>query len=733
MSDSDNNSDSEFQDLYEDDNVKLDNAHYDSKDSLDTQDKNETEEYINSIQATENDTTTTTNNTIEEQNDDSIENDEDEAEDEDEDEAEDQDEDENDENDEEEEEEEEEEQEEENEEENDNDEDENDEESKDNSDDSESDSESDDDSNNKIDFNLMEKQIKVLIDSGLLYNHNFKRLNKDDKITAIIKFLNSVDQTKFPNFNNIKFAKIDLSKPMSNSESVRYDEYLNNENKITEMSNIPPKSRLFIGNLPLKNVTKVDLFRIFNRYGHILQINIKNAFGFIQFDNPKSVLDSIKYELDHNNFNKKLILEVSSSNSRPQFDHGDHGTNSSSTFISTTKRPFNETDAGYSNDVALNGNAPSQIKRMKKAPQIVIFVKRTADRNYANDVFHNVKNGTNLDIDMVFLRPKMELRKLVNEVAYNGTWGVILINKTRNVDVQIFYKGQQGETKFDEYVSVSFHDAVGIFNNVKNNKNGNNSAMNNGMDNQVYPYGSNNNMPPPQHQGYGIPPPMGQQNQGYNMPPPPQQQAPPPPPPQQQSYQNYNMPPQQGGYGIQPPQPQQYGMPPQQNYSRYGGPLPPQQPTQAPQQIPQQIPQQAYGIPPQQPLGSQPVNMNRQDLQPQLSAFLNGNMNQQQLLDTIKNLPPDVVSSLLNSAQQQQQQQHLNSPPIANQQLQPPPQSTQSYPPPQQQQQLQSYSNQPPSNQQPPPNQQPPQSTTQSNQNGSNVQSLLDSLAQLQK
>nr|2L41_A Chain A, RRM domain from Nuclear polyadenylated RNA-binding protein 3 [Saccharomyces cerevisiae] len=77
-----------------------------------------------------------------------------------------------------------------------------------------------------------------------------------------------------------------------------------------------PKSRLFIGNLPLKNVSKEDLFRIFSPYGHIMQINIKNAFGFIQFDNPQSVRDAIECESQEMNFGKKLILEVSSSNAR---------------------------------------------------------------------------------------------------------------------------------------------------------------------------------------------------------------------------------------------------------------------------------------------------------------------------------------------------------------------------------------------------------------------------------
>ncbi|CAL9733998.1 nuclear polyadenylated RNA-binding protein 3 [Monosporozyma servazzii] len=604
-----------------------------------------------------------------------------------------------------------------------------------------------------VDFNLLEKQMKFLVDSEMLNSEDFKALSNDGKITAITNLINSNPETALSVGNKTaqvsnpaqtntpsryrqtldysndnepsssiasteptqdkppsKYERADLSMPMTLKERELYNEYLRGENKITEMHNIPQRSRLFIGNLPLKNASKEELFRIFVPYGHILQINIKNAFGFIQYDNPHSVLEAIKYESDEINFNKKLILEVSSSNSRPQFDHGDHGTNSSSTFISSSKRPFQGED--------------EEVETLKKAkrriPNCIIYVKKTADRTFATEVFNSIKNGTGIETDMIFLKPRMELRKLINEAAYEGTWGVIVVNKSHNVDIQTFYEGSTGETKFDEYVNVSCPDAVGIFNNVKSQRMGGNDIRRAG--NTMMPPAAGN-----MYGGYNQPPMAAGPNTGYgygganrygNMPP----QQPPMGQPQgyMGGYQGGNGYPPQQGYGAPPPPMNQGG------YSRYSQPP---QPPHAGMGM-----NQGYQPPVQVPTVSPPS----QNIQPQLSAALGGNtgqMDQQQLLAAIQNLPPNVVSSLLSAAQQQQQP---NAPQASAQQQQlvgmlqntqnqqsggyPPIGGNNPYAPPKPQGQAQS----PPPHAPPPPQQQQQQS-------GSNVQSLLDSLAQLQK
>lgn len=578
----------------------------------------------------------------------------------------------------------------------------------------------DDDQQEPIDSALLDRQLKFVMENKLLSDPEFKAASDDKKISSLMALLNSNTETSMyfmPNrletpqvTNRQRFRRPDMAEPMSAEEQQRYSEYLHGETKITEIQSFPPKSRLFIGNLPLRHVSKEDLFRIFSPYGHIFQINIKNAFGFIQFDNPKSVLDSIEHESEEMNFGKRLILEVSSSNARPQFDHGDHGTNTSSTYVTSSKRNFE----GEENDDDDDMYRDSQYKKTKtRTPQCLIYVKKAADRSYAYNVFTNMSKKTGLDTDMVVLKPRMELRKLVNEAAYDGVWGVVLVNKNKNVDVQTFYQGPGGETKSDEYVGVSTNEAISIFNNMK------------GKRNQMA------SIPPPVNASpYGIQSHMAQPSQTYNYMPvqQPYGSAPPMMAPPQQQY--TSMPPQ--NYAMQPP-------PPQHGYQSY----PPQQAPMAPQ----------------------------------------AGVDQQQLLAALQNLPPNVMSNLLQLAQQPNQQQqalgmiqqiqagiplqqqqvdqmqhispqmHPQQPQQPQQQPQQPQQSYVSYmqPQPNPQQFLvgqpgpQSQTHTPIS--EPMPTQHPSshnqahsqsqsqnQSQTQSQtQNSNNVQSLLDSLAKLQK
>ncbi|CAG8477580.1 4377_t:CDS:2 [Ambispora leptoticha] len=54
-----------------------------------------------------------------------------------------------------------------------------------------------------------------------------------------------------------------------------------------EFQALPVGSRLFLGNLSTHSTSKQELFDIFSPYGEILQISIKNSFGFVQYDNPE--------------------------------------------------------------------------------------------------------------------------------------------------------------------------------------------------------------------------------------------------------------------------------------------------------------------------------------------------------------------------------------------------------------------------------------------------------------
>jgi len=87
-----------------------------------------------------------------------------------------------------------------------------------------------------------------------------------------------------------------------------YDQFLSDERVYTAegtWDKFPPGSRLFVGericllwsrvdiycltgNLPSEVVTKRDIFQIFYRYGKLAQISIKQAYGFVQFLDPRA-------------------------------------------------------------------------------------------------------------------------------------------------------------------------------------------------------------------------------------------------------------------------------------------------------------------------------------------------------------------------------------------------------------------------------------------------------------
>lgn len=123
-----------------------------------------------------------------------------------------------------------------------------------------------DTSSENVDYGLLQKQATYIVSSNMLNTPEFQQLVEPDKVNAVLSFLNSNPETAFQAFAgqvaqppNPQRAsqhepRPDLSQPMTAVERKRYNEYLRGENRITEIQNIPPKSRLFIGNLPLKNV-----------------------------------------------------------------------------------------------------------------------------------------------------------------------------------------------------------------------------------------------------------------------------------------------------------------------------------------------------------------------------------------------------------------------------------------------------------------------------------------------
>ncbi|KAG9292850.1 hypothetical protein G9A89_016212 [Geosiphon pyriformis] len=96
-----------------------------------------------------------------------------------------------------------------------------------------------------------------------------------------------------------------------NERNDRRDAYSLRRISDAEFQALPSGSRLFLGNLSTHSTSKQELFDIFTPFGEILQISIKNSFGFVQYDNPESVLNAIERENGRVLHGLKLGLEVS--------------------------------------------------------------------------------------------------------------------------------------------------------------------------------------------------------------------------------------------------------------------------------------------------------------------------------------------------------------------------------------------------------------------------------------
>ncbi|KAL6929774.1 hypothetical protein ACO0SA_001178 [Hanseniaspora valbyensis] len=337
--------------------------------------------------------------------------------------------------------------------------------------------------NVKEDSPLIKSQLDFLIQNqNILQNPEFLNANLNTKIYLISKILSENEELKIANVSfkinqrkkrdyesnqsgddndndtnavgndNISNEPNPFDKNISSEELTNlYESYLQEEGK-GGREFYPRNSRLFIANLPLNNVTKKILFQIFHIYGKILQINIKNNFGFIQYDSSDSVLDAIKYESKRDNFGRKLVLEISNSTARPQYDHGDHGKNSSSTFVSSYKR-YKNGEVVKPRDNYNNGNEKS----------IHIIVKHQSDRNTANNLFDYLSRNRGWMISMSFLKPQEELKSAIKNAANEQSNGCVIVKNYQHVDAIVFNKNSNGETVFNEYSNADRRDLIRLF------------------------------------------------------------------------------------------------------------------------------------------------------------------------------------------------------------------------------------------------------------------------------
>lgn len=418
------------------------------------------------------------------------------------------------------------------------------------------------------------------------YNKPFKNIKDPIPLVPVGKFC------RRPN----------ITVPMSRTERAEYESFLSREAQYSgygSLDDLPENLRLFIGNLPANTITKEDLFRIFSKYGEVLQISIKAGYGFIQYRTAEACSASIKGETNVPLHNK--YMRLAASKSQKSRAPGPRGREREGEFGDDREpKRRRTTDCQLIRNEETSGPLFSEVEAVFRRADISYNIVDASGKNVSDEV---------------------------REAAYSGVIGACVVKDSR-VDLQIFEETADGGIKFDEYLGVEPDTVLDVIGKARasrhpppppprdpyQNDRRRDSRRSDSYHGSAHPSrGDNRNSgrhpswqrsdrewsqpsrPPQRNQwsrhdnrGYNEPsyPPNqygGPQNynqdfgpqRGYNQGYPPNsgygQQMPPGPP---QGYQNSGYPPQQGYQGYQGGPPP---MGPPQNFSQPGGYNGPQQ------------------------------------------------------------------------------------------------------------------------------------------------------------
>ncbi|ABN66071.2 predicted protein [Scheffersomyces stipitis CBS 6054] len=237
-----------------------------------------------------------------------------------------------------------------------------------------------------------------------------------------------------------------ITAPMTPEEEAAYKDFIKTEADYLDSvtwEEFPDNSRLFIGNLPANTISKQDLFRIFSKYGEVIQIAIKAGYGFAQFKTAEACLECIKGESNVPLHNKMMRLDAS----KPQ---------------KVKKQTKPEFSAGGSDEsFGTKKFIPDcQLYITGKSP---VFFIRKVKKTFANSqITIDTEDVTHKDIGDV-----------ISEAAYSGVLAACIIKELK-VDVQTFESTEDGGVKFDEYADIDPEVAVEILTKAKEKRYGNN-------------------------------------------------------------------------------------------------------------------------------------------------------------------------------------------------------------------------------------------------------------------
>ncbi|KAK5661720.1 hypothetical protein OQA88_9820 [Cercophora sp. LCS_1] len=156
-----------------------------------------------------------------------------------------------------------------------------------------------------------------------------------------------------------------LTHPHSTANQSQWETFLIDEKRYTteaKWERFPEGSRIFIGNLSSERVSKREVFDVFSRFGHLAQISLKNAYGFVQYHTISEGQAAMQGAQGIEMGGRKIHLEISRAQKKKDKDDREHSPERRGSRVDRTGRPdgrFDGRDPAWRRDDYRPGRSPS--------------------------------------------------------------------------------------------------------------------------------------------------------------------------------------------------------------------------------------------------------------------------------------------------------------------------------------------------------------------------------------
>ncbi|EEB08587.2 poly(A) binding protein Nab3 [Schizosaccharomyces japonicus yFS275] len=277
------------------------------------------------------------------------------------------------------------------------------------------------------------------------------------------------------------------------SDEPAYQQFLETEKKIMSSwypGQFPDASRLFLGNLPPEKVSKREVWKIFEKYGRLAQISLKQTYGFAQFFTNEECAAALHSEQGTMLQGRKLHLDTS----KPQKKYQQQ--------IGALKR------SRRSRSPERRSASPSRLRgkrdQRSRSPNITHFHELRTPEEYSMSMRHAVPDcqivvtddcartfvryvekvfRTHfLSTDTMYLSSQTSLSSIVRQLLLENVMAILYINtnleRSGKVSLQIFKKtSKEFEIHYDEYTNIDAPIAAELLARAKSNALQYSSAM----------------------------------------------------------------------------------------------------------------------------------------------------------------------------------------------------------------------------------------------------------------